>query len=259
MSLHQESRGCGHEGAGDADGKGRGCKQGAARKTILTAGLRCANKNFSRSVLPVLVDEFETVAVGIEDVGGVVARVVVEADARWSVIGCAGGESCGIGSVDLITAGGNEADVGGATVGSALAKPEEDAAVGAEADQVRMAGRAVAAVVIENVRDAEGREGGGVERDGAVDAANGEEYVIEHMHPVYRARAAKRREAMPVRAGKGREQRLGCGGSGGLPEFDGILLGIVKMGKAAVGIGLRVDGDFDVRSAKLGCHFVEVA
>ena len=47
-----------------------------------------------------------------------------------------------------------------------------------------MAGRAVLAVVVYPLRDAQWSEGGGVERDGAVEIRHGDEDVVEHDSPL---------------------------------------------------------------------------
>jgi len=52
---------------------------------------------------------------------------------------------------------------------------------------------------------------------------------------------------------------LGCVATRGLPEFDGILFGVVQVGEATVGVRLRVDGDVNARGTKLRGHLVEVA
>jgi hypothetical protein len=60
------------------------------------------------------------------------------------------------------------------------AQPEEDPAVAAEALEVGMPRRAVLAVVVDGMSDAERGQGLFVEGDRAVEVADGDEDVVEH-------------------------------------------------------------------------------
>src|SRR6201999_4083194 len=94
-------------------------------------------------VLPALEDELDAVAVRIEDVGRVVARIVVGAVGRWPVVPGAGREGCPIGSLHLLVRRREEADMHRGAVDAPLAQPEGYPAVLAEALEVGMARRTV--------------------------------------------------------------------------------------------------------------------
>ena len=83
-------------------------------------------------MLPAFIDDFDAVAIGIEETGGIVARVVIQARARCAVVDSAGGNRCSIRRIDLGAAAGHEADMRRARIGAALPQPEKDAAIGAE-------------------------------------------------------------------------------------------------------------------------------
>ena len=69
-------------------------------------------------MLPTFVYEFDAVAIRVQHVGGVVARVVVETDAGFAVVCGSGCDGCGVGGFDLLPAAGYKADMRGA--GSSL-------------------------------------------------------------------------------------------------------------------------------------------
>ncbi len=78
--------------------------------------------------------------------------------ARRPVVGCAGGDSGGMECVDFRLARGDEADMDGARVGSAAAKPKIDPSVTAESLEIRMAFGAIGTVVIDGMTNAERRK-----------------------------------------------------------------------------------------------------
>src|SRR5579863_5293117 len=134
-------------------------------------------------VLPVFVDELEAVAVGIENVGGVVARIVVEPDAGRAIVDGSGRDCGGVGGVDLFPARSYKAEVRGAAIRHAFLEPQVEAPVGAEAFEVRMAGRSIPAVVIEAIADAERSQSRLVKRDRALYITHCEKDVIQHGGP----------------------------------------------------------------------------
>src|SRR5579863_8484282 len=102
-----------------------------------------------RSVLPALVHEFEAVAVRVQNIGGVVARVVIESRAGCAVVRGSGSDGGSIGGVDFSLAVRHKTDVSGATVRRTLPEPEEDASIGPKPLQVGMTRRPVFAVVVD--------------------------------------------------------------------------------------------------------------
>ena len=108
------------------------------------------------SVLPALINELEAVAIGVDYVGRIVARIVVKSGSGCAVV-CATRRDCGsIGSVDPILTVGHKANVRGVAVHYAFLQPEEYATVCTEPFQVGMSWRAILAVIIEALIDAKG-------------------------------------------------------------------------------------------------------
>ena len=101
------------------------------------------------AALPALVDRFETVTVGIENVRSVITGIVIQARAGLAVVGRACRHCCLVERVDLGLALGDKADVRGLGVRIAPPEPEEYAAVPSEALEVGMPLAAILAVVIE--------------------------------------------------------------------------------------------------------------
>ena len=107
-------------------------------------------------VLPALVDRLDAVAFGIEDVGGIVSRVVVKAGPRLA-IGCRPrGHGGRIEGVDLRLIPGHKTDVESLGISLTLPKPEEHATIAAEAFQIRMPRRAIGAIVVDSVEKPSG-------------------------------------------------------------------------------------------------------
>ena len=103
------------------------------------------------AVLPALVDRFETVTVGIENVRSVITRIVIQACAGLAVIGRARRHCCLVERVHLGLAFSDKADVRGLGVRIAPPEPEEYAAVPSEAFKVGMSFGAILAVVIDGM------------------------------------------------------------------------------------------------------------
>src|SRR3989442_11447764 len=102
------------------------------------------------AVLPALVNRFETVSVGIENVRSVITGIVIQARAGLAVVGRARRHCCLVERVHLAL--GDKANMRSPGVGIALPEPEEYAAVPSEALEVGMPLGAILAVVIEHAR-----------------------------------------------------------------------------------------------------------
>ena len=89
-------------------------------------------------MLPTLVDRLEAIAVGIENVRGIVARIVIQARAGLAVISRASPHRCVVERIHLGLALGDKADMRSPGVRIALPEPEEYAAVPPETLEVGM-------------------------------------------------------------------------------------------------------------------------
>lgn len=135
-------------------------------------------------VLPAFVHEFEAVAVRVEDIGGEVARIVMQVW-RGGASGCGvvGGTRADRGHIrgaDLRLGPCDEADMRPRRSGHSLLDPEEDTAVRAETFQVGMPRRAVLAVVVVARADAERRQDRLLERDRAGQIAHRQNDEVTH-------------------------------------------------------------------------------
>src|SRR5450631_1649610 len=102
-------------------------------------------------MLPTFVDHLDAVAFGIEDVGGVVSRVVVKAGPRLAV-GCRPGSHGGrIEGVDLRFIPGHKSDMECPGISLALPQPEEHSTIAAEAFQIGVPFRAFGAIVVDSM------------------------------------------------------------------------------------------------------------
>jgi len=107
-------------------------------------------------VLPALVHEFEAIAVRVQDIGGVVARVVIEARAGCAIVRCACSHSGSIGGIDFTLAVRHKTDVRCTAVRQTLLQPKEDTSICPKPFQVRMTRRSVFAVVVDALGNSEG-------------------------------------------------------------------------------------------------------
>jgi hypothetical protein len=108
-------------------------------------------------MLPALVHHLDAVAIGVENVGSVIARIVVKARARLAVVRGPRRDGGRIKGIDLRLILGDETNMKGPGIGSAMPQPKEYPAVSAEALQIRVALRTVRAVIVDGVADAKRR------------------------------------------------------------------------------------------------------
>jgi hypothetical protein len=130
-------------------------------------------------VLPALVDRFETVAVGIENIRSVITGIVIQARAGLAVVGRARRHCCLVERVHLGLVPGDNADMGSPGVRIALSKPEEYAAVPPEALEVGMSFGTILAVVIDGMLDAERPESRLVKGNRSIEILDRYEDVVE--------------------------------------------------------------------------------
>src|SRR5882724_716594 len=144
------------------------------------AGRRPENsKALCLGVLPTLVNRLEAVAVGIENVSGIVARIVVQARAGLAVIRRASRHRCVVERIHLGLALGDKADMGSPGVRIALSQPEEDATVSSKALEVGMSFGAILTVVIGGMHDTERLESSLVKGNRSIEIFDGYEDVVE--------------------------------------------------------------------------------
>ena len=67
--------------------------------------------------MPAFVDHFDTVAIRIEDIGRVVARIIIKARPRWAVVRRASLARRRVKRIDFLLAVGDEANMDGARIG----------------------------------------------------------------------------------------------------------------------------------------------
>ena len=104
-------------------------------------------------MLPALVHHLDAVAIGIENIGSVIARIVVKARAWLAVVRgprCDGGRIKGI---DLHLILGDEPDMNSPDISAAMPQPKEHPVVAAEALQIRVALWTVRAVIVDGMAD----------------------------------------------------------------------------------------------------------
>ena len=130
-------------------------------------------------MLPTLVDCLDAIAVGIENVRGIVTRIVVQTRARLAVIRRAGPHRCVVERVHLGLALGDKADVRSPGVRISLPQPEENATVLPKAFKVGMSFGAILTVVINSMHDTERLESRLVKGDRSSEIFDGYEDVVE--------------------------------------------------------------------------------
>nr|WP_232535593.1 AraC family transcriptional regulator [Nocardia terpenica] len=116
--------------------------------------------------IPCLADELQAVAVGIANVGGVVARCEVGSVGRFAFVDSTGSDGSGVSRVDHLGAVTDDAQVEARLAGYALSQPDTRADLRAgdvvgvtDAEQVRHAVRAGGGVVVAERAPARGAEG----------------------------------------------------------------------------------------------------
>jgi hypothetical protein len=109
-------------------------------------------------VLPTLINEFKAVAIGVQYIGSVVARIIVESCRGRTVVG---GSCCDGGSVrcvDLIPVVGNKANMCLTAVRYTFTNPEEQATVCTEAFEIWVSRRPKLTVEIKTLIDTKRRQ-----------------------------------------------------------------------------------------------------
>src|SRR3954462_11820852 len=99
-------------------------------------------------MLPALENKFEAVPVGVEHVGGIVTRIVIEPSTWFAIVGRARRHRGGIGCIDLAPRLCGETDMRRPAIGNASPQPKDEAPFAAEALEIGMPRRAVLAVKI---------------------------------------------------------------------------------------------------------------
>src|SRR5579863_2234542 len=124
-------------------------------------------------VSPTLVNEFDTVAIRVEYIGSVVARVIVESGGGCAIVGGSRCDCGSIGGVDQIPVTDSKADMRGAAVHGAFTKPEEQATICTKAFEIAVSRRPILTVEVKTLMDAKGRQCRFVKRDRAFRIAPG--------------------------------------------------------------------------------------
>ena len=136
-------------------------------------------------VLPTLIHRLQAVTVGIENVRSVIPRIVIQASAWLAVIRRASSGCCLVKGINLGLAPGHKADMRGLGIRIALPQPEEYAAVPSETLKVGMAWRAILAIVVDGMLDAERSESPFVKGNRPIDIPDGYKNVIEQQFPFF--------------------------------------------------------------------------
>jgi coenzyme PQQ precursor peptide PqqA len=119
-------------------------------------------------VLPALVDELDAVAVWVEHVSGIIARIVVKPRARRADVGRARHHRGGMGRIDLGCRVRDEPEMCRPALDHTRPQPEEYAPLAAEAFEVGMTRRPVLALVIDAIGDPERRHFGAERRNSGI-------------------------------------------------------------------------------------------
>jgi hypothetical protein len=135
-------------------------------------------------VLPTLVDRLEAIAVEIENVRGIVARIVIQARAGLAVVSRASPHRCVVERIHLGLALGDKADMCSPGVRIALSQPEENATVSSKALEVGMSFGAILTIVIDGMHDTERLESRLVKGNRSIEILDGYEDVVEQGLPI---------------------------------------------------------------------------
>src|ERR1700733_11464703 len=106
-------------------------------------------------MLPTLVDRLEAIPVRIENVGCIVAGIIIQARAGLAVINRASVHRRVVERIHLGLSLGDKADMRSLSVRVALSQPEENATVSSKALEVGMTFGAVFTVVVDRMDDTE--------------------------------------------------------------------------------------------------------
>lgn len=131
-------------------------------------------------MLPALVNEFQAVSVWIPDLGSVVSWVIMKLWPRRMDDGCTVGKSSLIGLLHNRSRPSDETDVNRASCRFPLPQPEKHATSGAEAFEIRMAGRSILPVIIDAACNAEVEKYGFVESNRTIDCTYRQKDMIKH-------------------------------------------------------------------------------
>ena len=123
-------------------------------------------------MLPAFIDNLDAVAVRVEEISRVVARVVINTRARGAVVGGAGSDGGVVRGVDLSGAIGDETDMRGSAVNRSFPKPEKNAAVDTESFEIGMTWRPILAVVVDAMGDPQRLECRALKRYRSVDISD---------------------------------------------------------------------------------------
>src|SRR6266404_5939901 len=123
-------------------------------------------------VLPALVNKFEAIAVGVEDVAGIVARIVVEPGTWFAIVARACRHRGRIGRIDLAPRLRDETDMRRPAIDLALPQPKDEPPFAAEALEIGMPRRAILAVKIDAVGDPKRCQRPRIKGDRAFDVAD---------------------------------------------------------------------------------------
>src|SRR5208337_4127522 len=160
-----------------ADGRASRALQGVRKHARLSTGYG-ARLQTRPSAIPPVAHGFDIVAVGIEDEGPVVVRMIVRPQARRAVVPAPRRERRSIERLDLGARLSGEGDMRPALRLAAGPDPEEGLALGAEAG-VRLAAGLSGRHLMDRAK-AEGLQGGPVKRLRAVQVGDRDPDVVEH-------------------------------------------------------------------------------
>jgi hypothetical protein len=130
-------------------------------------------------VLPTLVDRLEAIAIGIENVRCIVARIVIEACPGLAVISRASSHGGVVEPIYLGLALGDKADMRSPGVRIALSEPEENATISSKALEVGMSLGAILTVVIDRMPDTERSKSRFVKGNRSIEIFDGDDDVVE--------------------------------------------------------------------------------
>jgi hypothetical protein len=130
-------------------------------------------------MLPTLVDRLEAIPVRIENVGCIIAGIIIQARAGLAVINCASVHRRVVERIHLSLSLGDKADMRGPSVCLALSEPEENATVSSKALEVGMTFGAILTVVVDGMDDTERLESHLVKGDRSIKIFDGYEDVVE--------------------------------------------------------------------------------
>ena len=132
------------------------------------------------AVLPALVDRLETIAIRIENVRRIIARIIIHPRHRWAIVGRACCHGCLIERVHLCLALGDKAHMRRPGVRFSPPQPKENTIVPSEALEIGMSFRAILPVVVNGMDDAQRLESRLIKGNRPIKIRDGDEDVVEH-------------------------------------------------------------------------------